>query len=50
MREFVAGILRTGLGTYKYNAEQVHHYRSEFEKLTVRARKLVETIAALQRS
>jgi hypothetical protein len=50
LRQFFAELMRTGLGTYKYNAAQVDHYRSEFDALATRAMRLTDQVLRLRGS
>jgi hypothetical protein len=47
VRHFVSSLVRDGLGAFKYNAEQVRHYRDCFDGLSVEARAIADRPMAL---
>jgi hypothetical protein len=42
--------MRTGLGKYKFNSEQVRYYADQFDKLAVRAKATVGMVEGIQKA
>jgi hypothetical protein len=50
VREFLRELMRTGLGKYKFNSEQVRYYADQFDKLAVRAKATVGMVEGIQKA